>query len=226
MQALGSAVMSEFDAFKKCELAKKAGKKEGGEGGDSRWLLGEGENSGLQQAMPKQVADGVGVGEYIYYLKNLEDVSGTVSVAHAMDALMKCHKDGTGKHGHSDEDDMGESYAPDETQSYAEGAKESGGPSGVDLAQYCMPTSIQQTIDNIVGPSDGAVKYKCATMGIQSESYTADCNGGGKIESFLQSTEAYHRNVASTFFTWKTKCASLHNANEEFSTLTLLEETE
>jgi len=205
VQSVGSALMSEFDAFKRCEIAKKSGAKSA-EGADSQWLLGEGRNAGRVQSMPKEVEDGVEVGDYIYSLKDQEDISGSISVPAAMDMLMKCHKDGKG-HGSAQDDDMGESYAPDETEQY-------NAASG-NLNSYCKTSTVQETIDNIAVPSGGGVEYKCATYGVEADAYTADCNGGGKIADFLQSAEAYHRNVASTYLTWKAKCAAAANGREE-----------
>merc|ERR1712230_299092 len=108
-------------------------------------MLGE-SGSSVQHSMPKQVEDGVEVGDYIYSLKDLEDVHGTVSVPHAMDMLMKCNKDGKGHHGSAaDQDDMGESYSPDQTEEYN---ANSGGADG-NMASYCLVGTISQTIDNI-----------------------------------------------------------------------------
>lgn len=202
LQSVGSALMSEFDAFKKCEIAKKSGAKPE-DGGASQYLLGEGRSDArVQRAMPKEVKDGVEVGDYIYSLKDQADISGTVSVPAAMDMLMRCNKDGKG-HGSAQNDDMGESYSPDQTEQYNAA---SGGADG-NLASYCKTTTIQQTIDNIAAPAGaGGMEYKCATYGVEAEAYTADCNGGGALGEFLQAAEGYHRNVASTYLTWKSKC--------------------
>merc|ERR1712196_462715 len=176
--------------------------------------------------MPKDVKDGVEVGDYIYSLKDLEDVSGTVSVARAMDLLMKCNRDGP-HHGPKDsdsdeDDDMGESYSPKSSEKYnAEDGKKGDDSS---LTTYCLANTISQTIKHVVGPTDGQVQYKCAAMNVEMEAYTADCNGGGAIAEFLQSAEAYHRNVFETYLTWKAKCVNLHNQEEQTEELSLLED--
>jgi len=211
VQSLGSALMSEFDAFKRCEIAKKSGGAKSEEGRDSEWLLGEGVSGSQVRSMPKEVKDGVEVGDYIYSLKDHEDISGTVSVPQAMDMLMKCHKDGKGHGSAQDDNDMGESYNPDQTEEYTGAA----GGGGGNMAKYCQASTISETIDNIAVPSDGGTEYKCATYGVEAEAYTADCKGGGKAAQFLAAAETYHRSVASTFLTWKAKCAVATNGREE-----------
>jgi len=218
MQALSSSLLAEFDSYKRCVIdkqSKAAGadnaklQSEGGEGPQEfreRMMLGEGENLGLQHAMPKKdTSDGVEVGEYIYALKDIQDVTGSVNVGQAMDLLMKCNRDHHG-HGAKQTDELGDSYEPTDSESYNAGANGGG--------EQCMLKGIQGTIENIVGPPSDGCTFNCETKGVEFESYTAECEGSGNTQCFLSGTETYHRSVAASYLAWKTNCAAAHSDSQ------------
>merc|ERR1711934_1092418 len=137
-----------------------------------------------------------------------------MGVAHAMDLLMKCNRDG-GK-GHENEgDELGASYSPSDSENYNVGKKMSENAHGGDGAppEDCTTKSIQNTIDNIIGPPTDQCKFHCSVDGLEYEAFTSDCNGSGQVDCFLTGTETYHRSVSASFLSWKAKCAAFHGEN-------------
>lgn len=211
MQSLSSSLLAEFDSYKRCVMEKAAegnsapNPKLQSEGGDTeeRHMLGE----AVERAISQKALDAVEVGGYIYAMKDLQDVQGTVNIGQAIDLLMKCNKD-TPTKGQSDE--LGDSYSPSDSESYNAGA-EGAGPGG---KEDCMLKGVQNTIENIVGPSSEGCTFACETKGIEFESYTAECDGGGNTQCFLSGTEVYHRSVAASYLSWKTNCATYHSDSQ------------
>lgn len=225
MQSLASALISEFDAYKKCTLAKAQSGLKGPAGSNSanldtpdasNFMLGESEDARLEHSLEKNNKDSVEVGEYIYALKDLQDVHGTVKVGAAMDLLMKCNRDDHGKGTKRPKGEMGESYSPLETQNFqvaanaAEGSNDGSGQRPSD----CMTNSIETTIENTVSPAVNDCQVQCSTSGIDYDSYTSECNGSGKLDCFLQASEVYYRSVAGTFLSWKRQCVKYHGDHE------------
>lgn len=208
MQSLSSSLMAEFDAYKKCTMAKKSGPS-GKKGHSREYMLGE----AVERAIPKDAKDGVEVGDYIYSLKDLQDMQGTVNVGQAMDLLMKCNRNGASGRGR-DEDELGESYSPAESQNYNVAKKTNEAPGSNDgegnPPKDCMTSSIENTIENIMPPKTEGCDVHCSTGGIEYEAYTSECSGSGKVQCFVTTTETYHRSIASSFLSWKVKCAKYH----------------
>jgi len=222
MQSLSSALISEFDAFKRCTLEKANSSLQGPSGAqaknldtpgvnpDEQWMLGEDNGAGVR----KSVSDGVEVGDYIYSLKDFQDVTGAVNVGTAMDLLMKCNRDsndGRGKHS----EELGMSYDPSEAQTYnvaankaeAEGSNEgAGNPPG-----DCMTKGVEDTIENIMRPATDNCQVHCSTEGIDYNSFTSHCDGSGKVDCFLQAAETYYRSVSGTYLSWKRQCVDYHS---------------
>jgi len=227
MQSLSSALISEFDAFKKCTLSKSSELK-GPTGAHAAnmdtpeahspesFLLGEGEDGGIERAVPKDAKDGVEVGDYIYTLKDLQDVRGTVSVGQAMDLLMKCNRESSGHGEHTkpkqseEEDELGMSYSPSETENFNVAAKQAEAKDGNPPAD-CSTQTVENTIENIMSSSATGCQFHCQTSGIDYQSFTSECTGSGQVDCFLTGTEAYYRAVSGSFLSWKTQCVSYHN---------------
>jgi len=225
MQSLSSAVISEFDAYKKCTLAKAASNASGPAGSPPANLDTPGANPAAQYMlgetgtphMAKDTKDAVGVGDYIYALKDLQDVTGTVSVGHAMDLLMKCDRDtGAGKHHHArksdeddDDDELGMSYDPAESQNFNTAAKSSDAAADGN-GPDCDISSVKSSIDNILVSSADGCQCHCGTEEVDFAAYSSECTGSGKMDCFLQSTETYYRSVAGAFLSWKRNCVSVH----------------
>jgi len=197
---------------------------------NERWLLGEGEDVALERAMPKEVHDGVGVGEFIYSLKDLQDVTGSVSVGAAMDLLMKCNRDGddghsgNGKSKSKEEQELGMSYSPNDSANFNMAQKTSEAAGSNDGAgnppSDCMTNTIENTLENILVPATDKCKSHCSTSGIDYEAFTSECTGGGDTACFLQASETYYRSVSGSFLSWKRQCASYHNSDAMLTKLT------
>jgi len=233
MQSLASALISEFDAYKKCTLSKASSNLKGPSGAQAanldtpgapeheKWLLGESEDAQLEHNLAKHQRDSVEVGEYIYALKDIQDTSGTVRVGDAMDMLMRCNRDGGdgGKGGKEAHSELGMSYSPADTENFqvASQTAESEGNSASEDAGHrpsdCMTAGVERTIENIVGPASDGCQVHCSTSGVDYESYTSECTGSGKLECFLQASEVYYRSVSGSFLSWKRECAAYHGVD-------------
>ena len=155
-------------------------------------MLGEG-NSDEITTVPKAQKGGFSVGSYVYGLRDITNVDGSVSVAKAMDLMMKCHK---GKDSDADEVDelLGDSYDPTMAKKFSQ----KGGD--------CSVKSITSSLAAIVPKQDARCAFSCETNSVDNDNYTAECSGSGNAQCFLTNTEQFQRSVASTFLTWKTKC--------------------
>merc|ERR1711871_424698 len=196
MQSLSSAMIAEFNSFKACGLSKTGGHVPTEEG----MMLGEG-GSDKVTVVPKAQKGGFSVGSYMYALRDMTHVDGTVSVAKAMDLMMKCHKDGKGKDTNADEVDelLGETYNPKQSQAYG------------DDKGSCSVKSITTSLSSIApDKSDTRVQFSCETNSVDANNYVAECSGAGNAQAFLTKTEAFQRAVATTFLTWKTRCIAQH----------------
>merc|ERR1712072_415541 len=151
-------------------------------------MLGEGDDV---HSVPKTIEGGVSVGSYVYSLRDLTDVTGTVSVSKAMDLLQKCDKDKQ----HDSDDELGASYDPTNTQEFnAEGGA-------------CEVKTIARTLSGIVpDQTDNQCQFTCEANGVNSEAFTAECSGSGNAQCFLTKTEIYQREVSSQFLGWKARC--------------------
>jgi len=222
MQSLSSALISEFDAFKRCTLEKANSNLKAPMGAKAanldtptgnpheRWLLGE---DNVVNGLKKTVSDSVEVGDYIYSLKDFQDVTGAVNVGTAMDVLMKCNRDGNGSRGHGSEE-LGMSYSPSDTQNYDVAAKQAEAPGSNEGAGNpppdCMTKTIQDSLEHVRAPATDACHVHCSTQGIDYNSFTSNCDGNGKVDCFLQAAETYYRSVSGTYLSWKRQCADYH----------------
>jgi len=188
MQSLSTAMIAEFNSFKACGL-NKSGEHVPSE---ETMMLGEG-NSDEITTVPKAQKGGFSVGSYVYGLRDITNVDGSVSVAKAMDLMMKCHK---GKDSDADEVDelLGDSYDPTMAKKFSQ----KGGD--------CSVKSITSSLAAIVPKQDARCAFSCETNSVDNDNYTAECSGSGNAQCFLTNTEQFQRSVASTFLTWKTKC--------------------
>merc|ERR1711871_1427606 len=196
MQSLSSAMIAEFNSFKACGLSKTGEHIPTEEG----MMLGE-DGSDKVTVVPKAQKGGFSVGSYMYALRDMTHVDGTVSVAKAMDLMMKCHKDGKGKDTNADEVDelLGETYNPKQSQAYG------------DDKGRCSVKSITTSLSSIApDKSDTRVQFSCETNSVDANNYVAECSGAGNAQAFLTKTEAFQRAVATTFLTWKTRCIAQH----------------
>merc|ERR1711871_66946 len=196
MQSLSSAMIAEFNSFKACGLSKTGEHVPTEEG----MMLGE-DGSDKVTVVPKAQKGGFSVGSYMYALRDMTHVDGTVSVAKAMDLMMKCHKDGKGKDTNADEVDelLGETYNPKKSQAYG------------DDKGSCSVKSITTSLSSIApDKSDTRVQFSCETNSVDANNYVAECSGAGNAQAFLTKTEAFQRAVATTFLTWKTRCIAQH----------------
>merc|ERR1712159_167885 len=117
--------------------------------------------------VPKAKKGGISVGSYIYALRDLTDVAGTVSVSKAMDLMMKCHKD---KHQDSEQEEvdelLGETYNPKNAENY----KATGGK--------CSVKSVQNELNALPAgdKSDARCQVTCETSSVDKDNYTAECS--------------------------------------------------
>merc|ERR1711968_198846 len=191
-----AAKIAEFISFKACGLSKTGEHIPTEEG----MMLGE-DGSDKVTVVPKAQKGGFSVGSYMYALRDMTHVDGTVSVAKAMDLMMKCHKDGKGKDTNADEVDelLGETYNPKKSQAYG------------DDKGSCSVKSITTSLSSIApDKSDTRVQFSCETNSVDANNYVAECSGSGNAQAFLTKTEAFQRAVATTFLTWKTRCIAQH----------------
>merc|ERR1711968_2960 len=189
-------MIAEFNSFKACGLSKTGEHIPTEEG----MMLGE-DGSDKVTVVPKAQKGGFSVGSYMYALRDMTHVDGTVSVAKAMDLMMKCHKDGKGKDTNADEVDelLGETYNPKKSQAYG------------DDKGSCSVKSITTSLSSIApDKSDTRVQFSCETNSVDANNYVAECSGSGNAQAFLTKTEAFQRAVATTFLTWKIRCIAQH----------------
>jgi len=192
MQSLSTSLIAEFDAFKACGLK--------GPAQHSEMMLGEGNSDHVVTVVPKSTKGGVGVGSYMYALKDFTDVAGTVSVSKAMDMMMKCDHDTKPRPKKSrDEfgDELGDAYDPSKSAGFASSDND------------CAVKTIVRTVESIVpDSSDHACQFSCETSNVDVNAFTSECSGSGNGLCFLNKAEIYQQEVAATFLTWKTKCTA------------------
>jgi len=189
-QGVATALIAEFDAFKKCTIASSGAPSR--ESSEAEYLLGESNTK-----VEKTVKGGVSVGSFIYALKDLTDIDGSVNVGKAMDLLQKCDQDKKKPHDQDeDEDDeLGDSYDP--TQS----ARSGGGGK-------CSVKQIIQTLEAVIpDKTNDMCHLSCEVSGVDDNAYTGECSGSGDGSCFITGAESYQRELASNFMTWKATCA-------------------
>jgi len=181
-QAVASAVMATFDEYKLCKPTKSAAKTPASELGEA--------------GMPTSMEEGVEVGDYVYSLKKLQDVSGNVNVGNAIEMLLRCNKDGKG----DNELDLGQAkggYSVSNSQKY-------NGAAG--MPETCKLGALKKSFSAILARPEKGCELKCTAGKASVASYTAECTGSGKTECFIAASEQYHRQVISTYHGWKTDC--------------------